>query len=216
MKVLKFGGTSMANADHIQKVVSILLNQSPSDTILVVVSAMSGVTDHLLKMAVMAANADELYTKEAESLTLQHLSAVRDLLPLEQQSSVLSKVKQYCNELEELLDGVYRLKELSIRTQDRIVSFGEILSSVILSAKIQSLQMNQQWIDSRLLIITDAQHGNAAADFSATNEKIQAYFNTHHFMYYIVPGFIASSAAGHTTTLGRGVLIILPLFMRQL
>lgn len=204
MKVLKFGGTSMANADHIQKVVSVLLNQSSSDGLLVVVSAMSGVTDHLLKMAGMAASADESYTKEAELLALQHLTAVRELLPLEQQSSVLSKVKQYCNELEELLDGVYRLKELSARTQDKIVAFGEILSSVILSAKIQSLQMNQQWIDSRSLIITDTQHGNAAVDFSATNEKIQTYFKSHDYKYYIAPGFIASSLAGYTTTLGRG------------
>jgi bifunctional aspartokinase / homoserine dehydrogenase 1 len=204
MKVLKFGGTSMANSDHIQKVVSVLLNQSTSDRLLVVVSAMSGVTDHLLKMAVMAASADESYTKEAELLALQHLTVVRELLPLEQQSSVLSKVKQYCNELDELLDGVYRLKELSPRTQDKIVAFGEILSSVILSAKIQSLQMNQQWIDSRSLIITDTQHSNAAVDFSATNEKIQSYFKSHDYKYYIAPGFIASSLAGHTTTLGRG------------
>ncbi|MBL0883025.1 MAG: bifunctional aspartate kinase/homoserine dehydrogenase I, partial [Chitinophagaceae bacterium] len=202
MKVLKFGGTSMANADHIQKVVSILLNQSSSDGLVVVVSAMSGVTDHLLKMALMAANADDSYTNEAELLSVQHLSTVRELLPVEQQSSVLSKVKQYCNELEELLDGVYRLKELSPRTQDRIVAFGEILSSVILSAKIQSLELNQQWIDSRSLIITDAQHGNAAVDVIATNEKIQAYFTAQDYTYYIAPGFIASSTAGHTTTLG--------------
>ena len=106
----------MANADHIQKVVSVLVNQSSSDKLVIIVSAMSGVTDHLLKMATMAANADESYTKEAELLALQHLTAVRDLLPLEQQSSVLSKVKQYCNELEELLDGVYRLKGCCLQT----------------------------------------------------------------------------------------------------
>jgi bifunctional aspartokinase / homoserine dehydrogenase 1 len=109
MKVLKFGGTSMANADHIQKVVSVLVNQSSSDKLVIVVSAMSSVTDHLLKMATMAANADESYTKEAELLALQHLTAVRDLLPLEQQSSVLSKVKQYCNELEYIGSKNYRL-----------------------------------------------------------------------------------------------------------
>lgn len=204
MKVLKFGGTSMANADHIQKVIGVLLNQSSSDRLLVVVSAMSGVTDHLLKMASMAANADELYTKEAEAFTLQHLSVVRDLLPIQQQSAVLSKVKQYCNELDGLLDGVYRLKELSLRTQDKIVSFGELLSSIILSAKIQSLELDQQWIDSRELIITDAQHANANVDFVLTNEKVQHHFNTHIHQLYVAPGFIASSISGQITTLGRG------------
>lgn len=194
----------MANADHIQKVVSILLNQSSSESLLIVVSAMTGVTDQLLNMAAKAANADESYTSNAEELAFQHLSAVRDLLPLEQQSAVLSKVKQYCNELDELLDGVYRLKELSPRTQDKIVAFGEVLSSIILSAKIQSLELNQQWIDSRALIITDAQHSNATVDFAATNEKVQSYFKNNIHQYYIAPGFIASSAAGYTTTLGRG------------
>lgn len=204
MKVLKFGGTSMANADNIQKVIAILLDRSSSDRLLVVVSAMSGVTDHLLKMASMAANADESYTKEAEVLTLKHLTAVRDLLPIQQQSAVLSKIKQHCNELDALLDGVYRLKELSARTQDKIVSFGELLSSILLSAKIQSLDINQQWIDSRELIITDAQHTQASVDFVLTNEKIQHHFNTHTHQLYVAPGFIASSVSGQTTTLGRG------------
>lgn len=204
MKVLKFGGTSMANADNIQKVIAILLDRSSSDRLLVVVSAMSGVTDHLLKMASMAANADESYTKEAETLTLQHLTAVRDLLPIQQQSAVLSKIKQQCNELDALLDGVYRLKELSARTQDKIVSFGELLSSIILSAKVQSLDIDQQWIDSRELIITDAQHTHASVDFILTNEKIQDHFNTHIHQLYVAPGFIASSVSGQTTTLGRG------------
>ncbi len=204
MKVLKFGGTSMANADHIQKVIAILLDRSSSNRSLVVVSAMSGVTDHLLKMASMAANADESYTKEAEALTLQHLSAVRDVLPIQQQSAVLSKIKQHCNELDALLDGVYRLKELSLRTQDKIVSFGELLSSIILSAKLQSLDIDQQWIDSRELIITDVQHAQANVDFVLTNEKIQHHFSTHIHQLYVAPGFIASSVSGQTTTLGRG------------
>jgi len=204
MKVLKFGGTSMANADNIQKVIAILLDRSSSDRLLVVVSAMSGVTDHLLKMASMAANADESYIKEAEELTLQHLTAVRDLLPIQQQSAVLSKIKQHCNELDALLDGVYRLKELSTRTQDKIVSFGELLSSIILSAKIQSLEIDQQWIDSRELIITDAQHTHASVDFVLTPEKIQHHFNTQTHQLYVAPGFIASSVSGQTTTLGRG------------
>jgi bifunctional aspartokinase / homoserine dehydrogenase 1 len=204
MKVLKFGGTSMANADNIQKVIAILLDRSSSDRLLVVVSAMSGVTDHLLKMASMAANADESYIKEAEELTLQHLTAVRDLLPIQQQSAVLSKIKQHCNELDALLDGVYRLKELSTRTQDKIVSFGELLSSIILSAKVQSLEIDQQWIDSRELIITDAQHTHASVDFILTHEKIQHHFNTHTHQLYVAPGFIASSVSGQTTTLGRG------------
>lgn len=204
MKVLKFGGSSVANAVNIEKVISIIRQQLKSDSLLVVVSAMSGVTDRLLKLAFLASIADETYKKELETLEQQHLTTVRTLLPLQEQSSVLSQVKQHCNELEGLLDGVYLLKELSLRTQDKIASYGELLSSLIIAAKLQSLSIDQCWVDSRDLIVTDSTHSNAVVDFQITNERINSWFRVHHHQCYIAPGFIASNVVQHITTLGRG------------
>lgn len=204
MKVLKFGGSSVANAENIQKVIDITLSQKDNHAIAVVVSAMGGVTDRLLKIASLAASADDTYKTELEELEQKHLTAVRSLLPIQQQSATLSLVKQHCNELESICDGVYLLKELSLRTQDKIVSFGELLSSRIIAAKLDSLGVQQQWVDSRDLIVTNSNHSNAAVDFAITNERISTWFKANPSTYYLIPGFIAANLAGHTTTLGRG------------
>jgi len=204
MKVLKFGGSSVANAANIEKVVNIVLAQKETDKIAVVVSAMSGVTDSLLKIATLAASADETYKTIVEELEQKHLELVRALLPIQQQSATLSLVKQHFNELESICDGVYLLKELSLRTQDKIVGYGELLSSQIIAAKFQSLDVKQLWVDSRHLITTNSNYSNASVDFTITNERIFSWFKANDAKYYIIPGFIAANLAEHTTTLGRG------------
>lgn len=204
MKVLKFGGSSVASAANIEKVVNIVLAQKETDKIAVVVSAMSGVTDSLLKMATLAASADETYKKIVEELEQKHLELVRALLPIQQQSATLSLVKQHLNELESICDGVYLLKELSLRTQDKIVGYGELLSSQIIAAKFQSLNEKQLWVDSRHLITTNSNYSNASVDFTITNERIFSWFKANDAKYYIIPGYIAANLAEHTTTLGRG------------
>jgi aspartokinase/homoserine dehydrogenase 1 len=204
MKVLKFGGSSVANAANIEKVVSIVLAQTGTDKIAVVVSAMSGVTDSLLKIATLASGADEAYKTIFEELEQKHLELVRTLLPIQQQSATLSLVKQHFNDLEGICDGIYLLKELSLRTQDKIVSYGELLSSQIIAAKFQSLNVKQLWVDSRHLITTNSNYSNASVDFTITNERIFSWFKANDAKYYIIPGFIAANLAEHTTTLGRG------------
>lgn len=204
MKVLKFGGSSVANAANIEKVVNIVLEQTATDKIAVVVSAMSGVTDNLLKIATLAANADESYKIILEELEQKHLELVRALLPIQQQSATLSLVKQHFNDLEGICDGVYLLKELSLRTQDKIVSYGELLSSQIIAAKFQSLSVKQLWVDSRRLLVTNSNYSNAGVNFTITNERIFSWFKANEAKYYIIPGFIAANLAEHTTTLGRG------------
>ena len=204
MKVLKFGGSSVANAENIEKVVNIVLAQTGTDKIAVVVSAMGGVTDSLLKIATLAATADETYKTALELLEQKHLELVRSLLPIQQQSATLSLVKQHFNDLEGICDGVYLLKELSLRTQDKIVSYGELLSSQIIAARFQSLGVQQIWVDSRHLIVTNSGYSNASVDFTVTNERIHSWFKANEAKYYIIPGFIAANLAEHTTTLGRG------------
>ena len=123
MKVLKFGGSSVANADNIKRVVSIISKPEYHHSI-VVVSALGGVTDLLIKAGTEASAGKESYKEILIELEKKHMDTARGLLPVTSQSSCLSSIKQQFNELEDLCEGVFRLGELSARTQDRIISFG--------------------------------------------------------------------------------------------
>jgi aspartokinase/homoserine dehydrogenase 1 len=134
MKVLKFGGSSVANAKNIRQAGKIITGNDPAQKQLVVVSALGGITDQLISIGVLASGGDESYKQVLETIENRHLDTARELLPVTSQSSCLSMIKQYCNELEDLCEGVFRLQELSLRTRDRIISFGELLSSKIIAA----------------------------------------------------------------------------------
>ncbi|SKA15002.1 bifunctional aspartate kinase/homoserine dehydrogenase I [Sediminibacterium ginsengisoli] len=204
MKVLKFGGSSVANAANMNKVIEIVQESIQKDKTVLVVSALGGVTDALLQAGAQASVGNDAYKEALKELEQKHLDTVRALLPIQQQSATLSLVKQHFNELENICDGVSLLRELSGRTKDRIVSFGELLSSLIISAKLQTLHADLQWVDARQLVVTDSAFGNAAVDFEATNENIAAYFRANQHQLYVVPGFIAADQQKNTTTVGRG------------
>ena len=204
MQVLKFGGSSVANSANIHKVVAIVQSAIQKEATVLVVSALGGVTDNLLKTGELAAKADETYKGLLKEMENRHLDAVRELLPIQQQSATQSLVKQHFNELDGICDGVFLLGELSPRTKDRIVSYGELLSSLIISAKLQTLSIDQAWIDSRKLITTNSNHGNAVLDFATTEKNIQDHFKQNPHQLYVAPGFISSDSHQNTTTLGRG------------
>ena len=204
MQVLKFGGSSVANAVNIGRCMVIIRKAMEDGKTIVVVSALGGVTDSLLHCATAAASGDESYLDSLKQIEQRHLDAVRELIPVTGQSSILSMVKKTCNELEDIFKGIYLLRELSMRTKDCVVSFGELLSSRILSAGLSAQDTPNQWKDSRDLIITDSRFGHALVDFHATKKKMDGYFHSATASLYIVPGFIASDTLGVTTTLGRG------------
>lgn len=204
MQVLKFGGSSVGSAEAINKVIDIATAAATKEPSIVVVSAMSGVTDQLLLLAQSASQGNEAYKTIIQNLEQKHLDAVRALLPIQQQSATLSLVKQILNELESICEGLFMLRELSMRMQDKIISFGEILSSKIISATLQARGVKEQWVDSRELIRTDSKYFNAVVNKEITDTQIQAYFEKNKFDVYMAPGFIASDAEGNTTTLGRG------------
>ena len=203
MYVLKFGGSSVANANNIKIVADILLSY-PNHPIVVVVSALGGITDQLLLIGDKASIGDESYKEILTSVEQRHLDTARKLLPVTNQSASLSKVKQYCNEMEDLCEGIFRLQELSYRTKDKLVAFGELLSSQLLEAYLQSQQANVTWLDSRALIKTDSHFGNAAVIEKDTHELIEKAVMGLPATIYVAPGFIASNSQGFTTTLGRG------------
>ena len=204
MQVLKFGGSSVANAGNIGKVIAIVKKASQKDKTIIVVSALGGVTDNLMAAATLAAQGDESYREQLSLIENRHLNAVLELIPIAKQSSVLSSVKKQCNEIEDICNGIYLLKELSAATRDRVVSFGELLSSQIISAKFTADGIENTWKDARTLISTDASYGNAKVDFDRSNEAIGLYFKSNLFNLYVLPGYIASGPLHNTTTLGRG------------
>ncbi|SDW27991.1 bifunctional aspartate kinase/homoserine dehydrogenase I [Flavobacterium degerlachei] len=204
MKILKFGGTSVANAQNIKLVLDIVQNQAKQDQLIVVVSALSKITDLLQSAAAKAAASDESYKDVVAEIEKKHLDTLKELIPVSQQSGLLSHVKRIINHLETLLDGCFLLGELSARTADTILSFGELLSSYIIAEALKQNLDNSSYKDSRELIKTNSNFGKAAVNFELTNQLIADYFSSNKSQVVIMPGFIATSLDGITTTLGRG------------
>jgi aspartokinase/homoserine dehydrogenase 1 len=203
MLVLKFGGTSVANAANINKVEFIVQKALQQDKVVLVVSALGGITDKLLQTAALAAAGDESYRNGLKEMEARHLEAVKELIPVVNQSSVLSMVKKHCNEIEDIYNGVFLLRELSLRTKDRMASYGELLSSQIIAASLAAQGVKNSWMDPRDLIITDSNYGNAVVDFALTNNALRKAL-TGTVSLYVLPGFVAADKNGVTTTLGRG------------
>lgn len=204
MQVLKFGGTSVGSADNIKKVIDIVKDKLAKGKVMVVVSALGGTTDALINAGTLAAQSNELFKDELQRIELRHLEAVKQLIPVQNQSSVLSLVKKMCNEIEDVCNGVFLLGELSPRTKDRIVSFGELISSQIIAAAFNASGVPTAWKDARKLIQTNSNYGNAVVNFDATQKQISEFVDSWKEELVIVPGFIAADAGNETTTLGRG------------
>jgi bifunctional aspartokinase / homoserine dehydrogenase 1 len=204
MQVLKFGGTSVANAENINKVVAIVKESVKKDRTVVVVSALGGITDLLLGAAELAAGGSESYKERLSEIEQRHLDAVKQLMPVVHQSQLLSLVKKSCNEIEDICNGIYLLGELTPRSKDRISSYGEWISSQIVAAKLKAEKTDNTWKDARELITTNSVFTAAEVDFAVTNKKIHDFFAADTSSLYILPGFIATDKNGVTTTLGRG------------
>lgn len=204
MKVLKFGGSSVANAENIEKVVKIISNSLNESRCAVVLSAMQGITDLLIETGNLAEKGDEKFRGKLTEIEEIHIEAIRNLITLEQRNEILNHIKNRIHELENICESVFLLKELSPRTLDLIVGFGEILSTSVVSAKFDSLEIKNTLTDSGKLIKTDSNHGFAAVNFQQTNENIKNYFAENDSNLHLIPGFISSDEDNRPTTLGRG------------
>ncbi|HEX5026654.1 MAG TPA: bifunctional aspartate kinase/homoserine dehydrogenase I [Agriterribacter sp.] len=204
MQVLKFGGTSVGSADNIKKVIAIAKKKLEKDKVIVVVSALGGTTDALLNSGLIAASGNEQYRDELQRIEQRHLDTVKLLIPVQQQSSVLSLVKKLCNEIEDLCNGIFLLGELSARTKDRLLSYGELTSSQIIAAAFNSAGVPAHWKDARALIQTNTNFGNATVNLPVTLQQIADFVAISKEQLLVIPGFIASGVNNETTTLGRG------------
>jgi aspartokinase/homoserine dehydrogenase 1 len=204
MQVLKFGGTSVGSTKAIEQVCNILQHHKPAGQYAIVVSAMGGMTDKLIQCGQLAGQGQEQYRVILQEIETRHLDTIRELFPITAQSSLISQLKKKLNILENLCDGIFQVGELSKRSLDKIMSFGELISCVLVAEKLKQQGLNATWKDSRELIITDDYFGNARVDFPTTNHHIAEYFQQAPADYIVFPGFVASSSNGETTTLGRG------------
>lgn len=204
MKVLKFGGSSVANAENIEKVVEIVKRASEEDACIVVLSAMQGTTDALIDAGRTAELGDDGFLVRIAKLAEKHNAAIKALFGNGDDTNIADYVDSLLKELESIAEGILRVRELTPKTLDRILSFGEIASSKMLSEKLTADGVSNEWHDSRSLICTDSNHGFAAVDFSETNDRIVEEIGKSSARLHIIPGFIASDGGGYTTTLGRG------------
>ena len=199
MKVLKFGGTSVGSVNSILSVKKIV--EAIEEPVIVVVSALGGITDKLLATSSMAAKGDVGYEREFSEIITRHLDVIQGVIPDKMQRiEVQKKVMSLLDELGNIFKGVYLINDLSAKTSDTIVSYGERISSLIVSNVIKDAKL----FDSRKFIKTLKQFNKHIVDFEQTNQLIKETFNPLPKVS-LVPGFISSSTEnGEVTNLGRG------------
>jgi aspartate kinase len=206
MIVMKFGGTSVQDAKAIERAADIVkrrLAQKP----VVVVSAMSKVTDQLLAMARAAGNGDR---KNALSLSRalreRHYNTAGELLGTALFTEFHGDLGVYFEALDELLRGIAAVGELTPRTTDHVAAFGEILSSRIVSAAFSAQGLQSTMVDSRECVVTDAEHMRAAPLMEETNQRLKSKVQPvlDKGRVPVMGGFIGATKAGITTTIGRG------------
>lgn len=203
MKVLKFGGTSVGSSKNINSVIQILENYSKQDSIICVVSAVGGITDKLLLAGKQAQNKDETYLETFNLIKQSHLIIIDELNPSNSQS-IKNFVGDKLNALKNLLDGIFLINELSPKTSDKLVSFGELMSSYIIAETMKNRGLSAEHKNSQDLIITNSNFTKAEVDYLVTNKNIHNYFQAVSEKITILPGFISQSKQGEQTTLGRG------------
>jgi aspartokinase/homoserine dehydrogenase 1 len=204
MKILKFGGTSVGTVSSINTVLNILKQEKQQGANpVVILSAMSGVTNLLAGMAQQAAEGQE-FTAHLAELESRHFEVVRNLLDAQHQNPVYTRLRIYFNQLEDLLQGVLTLKELTPKTRDMILSYGERCSTLMISRIAMQHFPDALFVDAAEVIKTDSTFGQAKVNMELTELLIRGLYGENKEKLMFVTGFIASNEAGQVTTLGRG------------
>ncbi|NDV78423.1 bifunctional aspartate kinase/homoserine dehydrogenase I [Dysgonomonas sp. 511] len=199
MKVMKFGGTSIGSAANIANVKKII--GEVKAPIVIVVSAFKGITDKLLLTSQMAAAGDYSYEREFREIVEQHITVVGKLdMPDDKKQMLEKEVNKLLEELSNIFKGVFLINDLSPKTSDKIVSYGERLSSLIISYAFDELEL----MDAAQLIKTDSAFGKHTPDIELSNKLIQDAFRSSS-QKILVAGFISTcKTTGEITNLGRG------------
>ncbi len=195
MKILKFGGTSVGSVENVRRIGEIVLNQQ--EKIIIVVSALGGVTDQLLAVAKKAASGLKI-NGELIAIRSRHEEMISGLFAPERTGQVVNLLQPLFDELDKIIQGVTLIGELTPKTLDKILGFGERCSSLLISQFL-----NVQLIDSMSVIKTDRNFGKAIVDFDLTYRLIAEVCSSVK-QFAVAPGFISSASDGSITTLGRG------------
>ena len=199
MKIMKFGGTSVGSVDSIQKVKQIV--ESEKDSVIVVVSALGGITDQLIRTATMATRGDIAYEAEFDGMVRRHDEMIQQVIPSGNKKRALEKkIHALLDELKDIYQGLYLLKDISSNMEDTVVSYGERLSSLIVGALIEGAEV----FDSRSFMKTERKHNKHLLASEVSEQLIRDTFNELPKVS-VVPGFISSDkTTGRVTNLGRG------------
>ena len=203
MRILKFGGTSLAAPERIRAVAGIVKEAAAHGPVAVVVSAFGGVTDDLLAAARCAESRDESYRETLAALEKRHLEAIRELAAPEEQDGLRDRVREILGEVDELVHGAFLVRESSARTLDRILGAGERMSAPIVAAALRQLGLAAEDCDARSLVVTGPEFGRALVREEPTSSRIRAHFADRDAVQ-VVTGFVAATEDGEPTTLGRG------------
>ncbi len=202
MIVSKFGGTSVGSSNNINKVIKIITRKRKN--VIVVVSAFSGITNLLEKASKLAFSGNNEYTSVLQKIENIHIEIIEGLFDKTNQTKPKVIVFKHISILNETLNGIMLLNDLSAKSLAKIVSIGEILSSNIIFEAMKAANLNIKLIESDLIIKTDSNYGNAQVDFNTTFSNIEEILSKNDNDILIAPGFIGSDNKGNITTLGRG------------
>ena len=202
MKVVKFGGTSVANSMSLLNVIDIV--KESNDRKILVISALGGITNLLDEMSTQASKGERNYKDKLQILENQHLDLIEFFIPVTRQSEIISFLKSQINELEEVLESLFTLNELTSKSLAKILSFGEILSSTIIYSVLKHKECDIELKDSRQIIFMKTVNEREVVDHNKSEKKTKAFLNENNSKNILVPGFIAQDEDGNTTTLGRG------------
>ena len=192
MQVLKFGGTSVADSNNMKKVVDIVSRAVDRDRTILVLSAISGCTDTLIKIGNLASMRDESYKTEIDTLQEKHHRIIRELLPLEKHEESTEVCDGLFGYLRGIAQGVYLLGELSSASLDAIQGLGELLSTKIMATKLASIGISTKWIDSRNIIRTSPRGGKNVVDTDVTYANVKKMIESNPITsLFVLPGFIA-------------------------
>jgi aspartate kinase len=203
--VMKFGGTSVKDVEAVRRVVQVVGRERRPR--LVVVSALSKVTDALLEVARLAERGDATAARQAvKALHRRHEEMAVLVRTTERRADLLAAIDALFEELDAIVHALAVVEEVSPRSSDLIVAFGELASSRIVAAALEDGGLPSRWVDARSVLVTDAQHGAAVPDREATDSRLRSAVRPllADGLVPVVGGFVGATAAGLTTTLGRG------------
>jgi aspartokinase/homoserine dehydrogenase 1 len=205
---MKFGGSSVADVKNINKVIDIVLNsRKKNESIVVVTSALGGITDELITLATLASKRDPKHRAIFQKICKRHDQLIKNLIKSKFRTKTLFQLERGYAELEKIIKKMTLSEKIYPASLDAVMSFGERLSSFIIGEAIRDRGIKCKFVDTREIIKTDDNFGNANVDIETSYKSIANFFlnlGEIKFPLSIMGGFIASTKSGVTTTLGRG------------